>query len=137
MSEFDLTKLDKPLGEYPDEVIGALTRANWRFDGVDVRINGVWWPNNGDRLREDPVYRLAPEPSRPMSPPWDVLPEWAQAVAFDKYGDVFVYENMPECGATMWLNTGCRCVYITFLRFDRGNMPWNESLVLRPGGNHE
>ena len=134
MSDYDLTKLDRPLDEYPDEVIGALARANWRFDGVDVCINGVWWPNNGDRLREGLAYRLAPESMRPASPPWDVLPAWVRAVAFDKSGEDFMYEVVPNLGKTGWLYTEGRFENITFLRFDRGNLPWNESLVLRPEG---
>jgi len=134
MSDIDLTALDRPLGEYPDAVIGALARANWRLDGVDVCINGAWWPNNGDRLKGGLVYRLAPEPPRPMSPPWDVLPEWADAVAMDEKGGVYVYDAVPDCGKDTWHNKGNLCLSITYLRFDRGNLPWRESLVLRPEG---
>lgn len=139
MSDIDLTKLDRPLGEYPDEVIGALMRACRMGAGVQYRLTSVdEWCDTYPSLHLDTHYRLAPEPPRPMSPPWDVLPEWVQAVTRDKNGSVYIFDQVPECDdVSQWMSVGGRCKRITYLRFDRGNMPWNESLVLRPGGNHE
>lgn len=132
----DLTKLDRPLGEYPDAVIGALVRAAWgNPDRVDVRItDGEWECNSGSRLYPDRIYRLAPEPLRPMSPPWEVLPEWVQSVAREGDGRVFGWANRgPNIFDGRWYGTG-RVIGLTEFRFDRGNMPWDQSLVLRPEG---
>lgn len=132
----DLTKLDRPLGEYPDAVIGALVRAAWgNPDRVDVRItDGEWECNSGSRLYPDRIYRLAPEPLRPMSPPWEVLPEWVQSVAREGDGRVFGWANRgPNIFDGRWYGTG-PVIGVTEFRFDRGNMPWDQSLVLRPEG---
>lgn len=137
MSDYDLTALDKPLGEYPDAVIGALVRAAWEAPERLEYRDGIEWLEDfsSHKLRLDLAYRLAPEPPRPMSPPWDVLPEWVQAVTRDKNGSVYIFDQIPECDdAYQWLNVGDECVCITSLRFDRGNLPWRESLVLRPEG---
>ena len=136
MSDYDLTTLDRPLGEYPDEVIGALVRAWQSGAALQYRIGDGdnWGVPNYPSFSMLYSYRLAPEPRRPMSPPWDVLPEWAAVVASNKNGDVCMYEAMPESDATIWFNIGGRCECITYLRFDRGNMPWDHSLVLRPEG---
>ena len=132
----DLTKLDRPLGEYPAAVIGALVRAAWgNPDRVDVRItDGEWECNSGSRLYPDRIYRLAPEPLRPMTPPWEVLPEWVQAVARDMDQGTWGYDAAPDVGHNVWLIVRGRAINLTDFRFDRGNMPWNESLVLRPEG---
>ena len=132
----DLTTLDRPLGEYPDAVIGALVRAAWgNPDRVDVRItDGEWECNSGSRLYPDRIYRLAPEPLRPMSPPWEVLPEWVQSVTREGDGRVFGWANRgPNIFDGRWCGTG-RVIGLTEFRFDRGNMPWDQSLVLRPEG---
>lgn len=123
----DLTQLDRPLGEYPDEVIGALVRAWQSGAALQYRLGdgGDWKEAVHPFFHLDYAYRLAPEPLRPMSPPWDVLPEWVQAVVFDEDGVTTGFECRDN---------GQRLIDLSDFRFDRGNMPWRESLVLRPEG---
>ena len=105
MSDYDLTQLDRPLGEYDDAVIGALVRA-WQSGAIlQGRIvdGGDWKEAVHPFFHLDYAYRLAPEPLRPMTPPWDVLPEWVQAVARDKDQAPWAYETVPVArGAEVW-----------------------------------
>ena len=136
MSDYDLTQLDRPLGEYPDEVIGALVRAWKSGAALQYRIGDGdnWGVPNYPSFSMLYSYRLAPEPLRPMSPPWEVLPEWVQSVAREGDGRVFGWANRgPNIFDGRWRGTG-RVIGLTEFRFDRGNMPWDQSLVLRPEG---
>ena len=47
--------------------------------------------------------------------PWDKAPEWANYAATDDDGDLWFYENKPDCKSGVWLADG------PFYRFiDRG-----------------
>lgn len=134
MSDYDLTQLDRPLGEYPDEVIGALVRAYQMGAKAQCysRTAHTWVDAAYLRFFLVSTYRLAPEPRRHMTPPWEVLPEWVQSVVREGDGRVFGLETRdPSAKYGKWYGTG-RTVNLTDFRFDRGNMPWDQSLVLRP-----
>ena len=121
----------RPLGECSDEEIIAIVRA--KLEGrCQVYHFGMWVDANNTLIHMDYAYRLAPEPERPMSPPWEVLPEWAKWAAQDKDGAVFVFDEIPKPDNTQWASTGSEFKRITFLRFDKGNTPWDRSLVQRP-----
>mgnify|MGYP006393702965 CR=1 FL=1 len=135
MSDYDLTALDRPLGEYPDEVIGAILRAKVEGRIEEKASSGVWFAADKGYYAMSATYRLVPEPLRPMTPPWDVLPRWVQSVVRNEGSEwVFGLEiRDPNAKYGRWYGTG-RAIDLTDFRFDRGNMPWNESLVLRPEG---
>ena len=91
----------------------------WRRDGISLSLAGH---NN-----------IEPPVEEKMQPPWDVLPKWARYVVMDKYGSVFASSCEPEKGASVWKSDGhFDLLDITELRFPRGNMPWDQSLVERP-----
>lgn len=93
------------------------------------------WRRDGISLSLDCFHDIAPPGEEKMQPPWDVLPKWARYVAMDKDGSVWAFEFEPEKAAGLWEPHADGYSYgaeITHLRFPRGNMPWDKSLVERP-----
>ena len=109
----------------------AIIDAAWR-DGVE------WWAGHGwtddmmgFEISPHKTYRPKPEPLRPMSPPWEHIRDDIISVAMDKNGDAWGYRSPPMLGDGAWAKSG-GYYSLCALNFDRGNMPWNRSLVMRP-----
>lgn len=60
----DLTQLDRPLGEYPDDVIGALVRAWAQGEVLEIEYKGQFRACDTPSWGLDYIYRLAPEQMR-------------------------------------------------------------------------
>jgi hypothetical protein len=81
------------------------------------------------------VYRAARPQPQHAQPPWDILDQSIVAVfGYPKSGRWLAGTAIPEDAGIEWLwSKSAPARDISFLIFPRGNMPWNESLVLRPG----
>lgn len=76
-------------------------------------------------------YRIKPEPEPvAMDIPWHMIKPAYKWAAMDSNGKVYVSIKEPTLTAHSWYSSD----YITInaLNFDRGNKPWDQSLVQRP-----
>jgi hypothetical protein len=123
----DLTKLEKPLGMYPEEVREALKEHGGPYE--------CFYGNDWARayvLGMGYAYRLAPVPLTKPDPPWHMLADWVQWVARDSYGVCSGFELKPDATNVWWIALG-QCRLLDVLKFDPGTCDWKDSLVMRPG----
>ena len=103
----------------------------WLRHGNDGTAH-VWY-RDGRPANSNRFYHIEPPDEEKMQPPWDVLPKWARYVVMDEDGSVWAFSGEPEVGISVWESDGhFDLLDITELRFPRGNMPWDQSLVERP-----
>ncbi len=81
-------------------------------------------------------YKIEEEPQIPMQPPWEIIDEKYLWVSRDKIGNVFFWSVEPRLStiSDIWINMDAISTNANFLKFPRGNMPWDKSLVKRPEG---
>jgi len=123
---FDLTKLEKPLGMYPEEVREALSRHGGPYEWFD----GHGWSRTKHTCSVC-TYRLAPVPLTKPDPPWHVLADWVQWVARDSYGSCSGFEMEPNASNVWWTSLG-KYRLLDALKIDPGTCDWKDSLVQRP-----
>jgi hypothetical protein len=105
------------------------------------RWESVQWA--GATLLDHATYRAAPEPLRPISCTlpgvdiWELFEESVVALARDKAGDLYSYTAVPWRGEVTWHGNGFANIPVSMTAIDPGNMPWNESLIVRPGWEGE
>ena len=136
----DLSNPDRlPFKALPDEVAAAMFN-DWRKGEVMEQWAYLYpeWScfEYPPRWHPSGIYRVRPEPLRPMIIPWDVIdPQWTQA-ARDKDGSVYLYtgEAIITDGRNYW--TGDRVMYITGLLrgMEPGTVDWRDSKQTRPEG---
>ena len=125
-----------PLKDLPDEVAAGMFNA-WRNGAeVDYLIYGDWAENQAPMWVLRCIYRVRPEPPRPMIIPWAVIdPQWTQA-ARDEDGSVYLYkgEAVIPNDRNFWNGDGY--IYITGLLrgMDPGTVDWRDSLQHRTEG---
>lgn len=105
--------------EFNDEDLGArwLTCSYpiWNWADFVYRVKGI--PDVIDWNHVNPKYNY---------------------MARDKNGDVYLYTNKPftDRGSSCWCRADSSVVVVqvldTFVSYNRGNLPWEESLVGRP-----
>jgi hypothetical protein len=103
------------------------------------------WTNKLDHFPFHPefTYRAAPEPQRPISCTlpgvsiWELFDESVKSIARDQIGDVYTYLNVAKKGMNSWYGVLPKVVPERFTTIDPGNMPWDESLIVRPGWEGE
>lgn len=82
------------------------------------------------------VYRLKrPEPILPYID-WKAVDSKWNWLAVDKNEIAHLYQARPSISGSevMWVtNSGWKSIDKVFSSFVRGNMPWNETLISRPG----
>lgn len=86
-------------------------------------------------------YRQAPRPLRQPSVQWDMMEDWVKAVAMDEDGKVHLFSSAPTpLDGGWWLGrgpvAGCSALLPTRhgpgCPYDPGEVPWQQSLVVRP-----
>jgi hypothetical protein len=133
----------------PLTAFGLLSRAERDAFWDHLRAGGVlqgfsykgWEDVAPDALSLDVerTYRAAPEPLRPISCTlpgvsiWDLFDESVVALARDKEGDLYSYTAVPWRGEVTWHGSGFASIPVSMTAIDPGNMPWDESLIVRPG----
>jgi hypothetical protein len=97
----------------------------------------------GAALHEHLTYRAAPEPPRPISctlpgvPIWGLFDESVVALARDENGNLYAFQTVPEVVGSIWHGSGYWEIARLITAIDPGNMPWDESLIVRPGWEGE
>ena len=125
MTDFPATPYGLLSQEHKAIIDAAWPNVEWfsDFGWIDRNIGTITF----ERL----TYRPKQEPMRPMSPPWEHIRDDIVTVAMDKNGDVHGYRSPPMLGDGVWaVYGGYYC--LNALNFYRGNMPWDQSLVMRP-----
>ena len=74
-------------------------------------------------------HKLQRPKLKPMQVPWGVIEDKYNWAAMDEGGEVYVFPNRPSLGARGWSGWGWDM--LVALKFPRGNMPWEQSLVER------
>lgn len=127
----DLSKNELPLEELPREDQLAICGA-W----LDGRLDELY----GDEKRyiDTPlskygIYRI---PAREPEYPWEHLAKWVKFCARDESGQVWAYDKKPMIERDAWV---ADCIMfaateITVFNFERGDVPWQDSLRERPEG---
>ena len=133
----DLTKINQPFGTLDIETKLALCRAGYEGKVIECLhiAKGKWAVTMAPAWFSACTYRVRPEPMRDISLPWAALDDRWQWAARDMDGRVWVYDELPDMGASFWKLGG---IYLEvtglFSDFDPGNKPWNESMIRRPEG---
>jgi hypothetical protein len=133
----------------PEKAFGLLSRAERDAFWGHLRAGGVlqgfsykgWEDVAPDALSLDVerTYRAAPEPLRPISCTlrgvsiWDLFDESVVALARDENGNLYVFQTIPDAVGSIWHGSGYWKIARFITAIDPGNMPWNESLIVRPG----
>jgi hypothetical protein len=82
------------------------------------------------RLYANEVYRI--KQTKP-SINWDHVKSRCICLARDESGRVYLYSEIPEQGATSWIQGTPECGVEGFASYDPGTCDWKDSLVIRPG----
>lgn len=139
---FDLTKIDKPLRDLPDEVAAALfiaarhgAKVEWRRFASnpwkEVCNAPAWSPNY--------TYRVAPEPPRPISVPWEVLDDSIICIARIDSGIVWGFTGTAQTFGWTWIAPHGEQFRLdgVIKGLDPGTVDWKDSLIFRPGHEPE
>jgi len=127
------------------------------LNGGDVEVKGKFEGNDGWLIWtmsyepqwswHDSDFRIKPEPVEPAYSlpeiPWDMIEDKYKWFAFDGdedngdqvYGYLYEYEPNPsddEYSTTWYTGGGSDVARVDGLKFNKGNAPWNKSLVKRP-----
>ena len=79
------------------------------------------------------VYRAVkpePKPITVLAP--DHMPDWDEVwIAADEYGEVWCYDDKPECRDSVWVSRGAEMaqLHLCFRLADRGTVDWDKSLI--------
>lgn len=119
-----------PLNEMTDAEIAGLIRAGREACQLDVG-NGQWITKEGiASFSPSSAYRLAPKQA---TIDWSQVGPAINAIAMDKNWIWYGYENIPRNMGLNWLGKENYPMDGLFPSFRPGSMPWNESLIVRPG----
>jgi hypothetical protein len=106
------------------------------WEACDIVVSTGWMPTGAPYWIGAVIYRAARPQPQHAQPPWDMLDQSIVAVAMDDDQNWGAYSDadvVPLDGLWSPQDFPCEAYDISFLIFPRGNMPWDESLVLRPG----
>lgn len=127
----DLTKIEKPFGLLDDETQQAL-----RDHGGPIEFYYTeGWEELKPAWSNYLTYRAKPQPPRKTVYPWDALDDEIKWAAVDDYGDLILSSNemhqtFHDGGCRTWHNSDHD---VNFIKFQRGDEPWTETLQCRPG----
>jgi hypothetical protein len=105
------------------------------------RWESVLWP--GAALHEHLTYRAASEPQRHIFCTlegvsiWDMFDESVVALARDRDSGLYAYTNVPGLIGTSWDGATPIRIDPLLTAIDPGSMPWDKSLIVRPGWEGE
>lgn len=122
----------KALIEMTDEEIAAIVRgkANGLVDIFD-ELESCWLDASFHHLAPRGIYRLIPTYT-PITVDWSVLDDDIQWIAADGDDVIYGYTVRPiKCG-TDWVCDDCRRIHGTIKSLNRGDIPWDQSLIKRP-----
>jgi hypothetical protein len=95
----------------------------------------TWAEYDGCEFRHDQAYRLAPEPVTRDSVDWSHVAEGWSYMARNEDGVAFLYVEKPEVREHQWamlVSGKCRTDDV-LASYKRGTVPWDQSLIVRPG----
>lgn len=124
-------KEHKRLIEMTDEEIRAIVTAS--HCNVLEFFNGRWRKNDGPAIYPNCIYRAIP-PYTPITVSWSVLVDSIQWIAADKNGNIYGYSNQPEAGEYCWNFNNQAFSLKAIKSLNRGDIPWDQSLIKRPEG---
>jgi len=127
----DLTKIEKPFGLLDDETKAALKAHGGPYE----MFEGDGWTEVTPGWTKIYAYRAKPLPPRKTVYPWGALDERIKWAAVDEYGSVLVSAEKPfrEAGRSFWSIGWGFAFRAEFIKFERGDEPWQETLQCRPG----
>ena len=85
------------------------------------------------------IYRLVrPEPE-PLVVPWEVFEDDFVCAAVDAYDDLWLARSNLSLDFGVWTSEDVelRCIDSDIIKFERGNLPWQETKTWRPGHEPE
>ena len=131
----DMTNNRVPYGLLTDEETAALLAHEKAGGEFKCYCEGVWskcdpsWSTEG-------IYRTVPLPKTQDVIAWDRLPNWAQWVARDIDGKVFMYDAPPDLRGDEWVSRFAVQGPINDFPglVQIGNADWRESKQRRPRG---
>ena len=136
MSDIDLTQIDQPFGELGRETKLALM-AHWVDWGVvEIYSRGGWIRSKSPAWSATYRYRAA-APQQPMVVPWDAMNPRIKWAAADRNGVIYGFRGKPSSRDGMWWNSATFERLDLIVNIERGNLPWDQSLVCRPGHEQE
>jgi len=122
-----------PFGLLTDAERAELQAHPGPWESYDIWGSGSWTSNASPLWIGPAFYRAARPQPQHAQPPWDILDPSIVAVSVGISGDWLAHTKEPHCQNSIWWAPDGINYEITALIFPRGNMPWSESLVLRPG----
>ena len=133
----DLTKIDKPLKDLDDETAGALFNAWLKGAEIQKRYSSAsddLWDVVCPEWTKMGVYRVKPEPPRPIKVCWEALNKDIKFIARDQNEEVYGFYCKPSPNGGYWTEKHYFKISEKLFNIDPGNMPWDESLIERPEG---
>jgi hypothetical protein len=145
----DMTNNRVPYGLLTDEEKAALHDHEKAGGKFEYWTGVMWYGAQPHPTLTRRIYRTVPLPAQHSEQSslktqdviaWDRLPDWAQWVARDEGGDVWAYDEEPECSDDEY--RGCGWMFESSgLRIDDwpgivqiGTADWRESKQRRPRG---
>jgi hypothetical protein len=134
----DMTNNRVPYGLLSDEEKAALHEHKGEFEHWCAGD----WINSGGAVAfySNVIYRTVPLPKTQDVIAWDRLPAWVEWVARDADGDVWAYDEEPECDGDEYRGNGWM-FESSSLRIDDwpgivqiGTVDWQDSKQRRPRG---
>ena len=130
----DLTAIDCPLGELDDDTASRLFLAGLRGENIECDGGGEWVPPSEWLWLPHIKYRLAALPAVPDFIPWGAVHQDFNFHTRDYDGSGAYYIRRPDIGETRWKLQGNKIVSSAATAgIIIGNLPWDQSLVCRPG----
>jgi hypothetical protein len=132
----DMTQNRVPYGLLTDGEKAAL-HEHENAGGVFAYYWGSGWISVGTVMwNEYNIYRTVPLPKTQDVIAWERLPAWVQWVAREVDGDVYAYDEEPECRANEWRFGGSECIRIDYWPgiVQIGTADWKDSKQRRPRG---
>jgi len=126
----------KPLIEMTDEEIVAIVRGKAEGKVERYGRNGagrIWLDTDDRHLCIDVAYRLIPKYT-PITVDWSVLDDDIQWIAADENGGIFGYAVRPIKYDTYWFCVDYHRLAGVIKSLNRGDIPWDQSLIKRPEG---
>lgn len=135
-TRFELVKEETPLPPTLDEMPldeQALLFIAWRKGKTIQKLHaGEWSVEYCPKWSFEGIYRVKPD---------EVIPDsfdWSHAkfnyVARDEDGKVYGYDEAPKRGMRYWSSLdGTFHLADSFTSYKKGNLPWDQSLICRPG----
>lgn len=132
----DITQNHTPFGLLDDDT-QARFRA-WPHGARALSAAGSWMYVSDPLWSPVLTYRAIPAPLEKPTVDWSHVGPGINHFAADKSGKVYGYENRPRPSleANLWVpGTGLMVprTDCLFASYRRGTVPWNQSLISRPG----